>query len=206
MTPAEVTALLGVCSAFDNRKPNAEMVQAWTAAMGDLSFIACRDAVVAHFQESSDWIMPSHIRGRVRRERATRIANDEVLELPPHDPDDTQAHIAALRWARAQAAEGAPYQPEGLVAGSIRELGGPVRRVNEVEADELAEHAEKLRAARNEGLRMFQQRREQAAKPTPVFACEHHDGTYCGEPAAGVSTDGRSPLCADHLSDEEESA
>lgn len=139
MNATEITALLAVCSSADNRKPNAEMIQFWLAALGDLDFVPCRDAVVAHYQESTDWIMPAHIRGRVRRERKDRI-EDDVIPMPAGlDPDDTAAYIRVLRAGRQALAEGRSlHEPEGLTRRSLRELGGPVRRVNELDTEVIA--------------------------------------------------------------------
>lgn len=200
MNATEISALLTVCASFDQRKPNPETVPAWLAALGDLDFLPCRDAVVAHYQESREWIMPADIRGRVRRARATAIRNDEALELPPHDPDDTGLHARLLAEQRRLSADGKQgYQPQGLVSRSLRELGGPVRRVNELDDAERTAHAAKAKAA-HAAIRS-----EKAAKPQPVpdppavFACEHRDDDVpCGQPAPHVSLDRRTPLCDGH--------
>ena len=199
MSPTEITALLAICASADNRKPNPEMVQFWTAALGDLDFLPCRDAVVAHYQDSTDWIMPAHIRGRVRRARAAAISHDETLELPPHDPDDTGLHARLLVQARAEAAEGRTYQPEGLVRRSLRELGGPVRRVSELDAATNAAQAEKARQIHREYATRPRHRRDVPTDPAPVFACEFVDGdTTCGQPATKTSPDRRRPACDTH--------
>jgi hypothetical protein len=164
MNATEISALLTVCASFDGRKPNPETVPAWTAALGDLDFTAARDAAVAHYQETTDWIMPAHIRGRVRRERRDRI-EDDVIPMPVGlDPDDTAAYIRALQAGRRALAEGRDLpQSGGLTRGSLRELGGPVRRVSELDSEQIAPRLSLARQAA-EAARI---ERQAAAKPEP---------------------------------------
>jgi hypothetical protein len=81
VTPTEAAALLTVAAAFDNRRPDPDAAKAWSVALGDLPFHDCRDAIVAHYRVSSDWLMPAMVIGEVRRTRAKRIA--EVGDLTP---------------------------------------------------------------------------------------------------------------------------
>lgn len=200
MNATEITALLTVCASFDGRKPNPDTVPAWMAALGDLDFTPARDAVVAHYQESREWIMPADIRVRVRRDRAKAIANDEALELPPHDPDDTALHQRLLVEARRMAAEGRTYEPQGLVRRSIRELGGPVRRVNELDDEARKDHITRSKEAHKVALTELAARPEPEPAPRPTFTCEHPvDDNPCGEPAPHLSTDRRRPLCDGHV-------
>jgi hypothetical protein len=206
MNATEVTALLAICASFDNRKPNTETVTAWTAALGDLGFIAARDAVVAHYQESREWIMPADIRRRVRADRKSRI-EDDVIPMPAGlDPDDTAPYIRVLRAGRAALAEGRDLpQPEGLTRRSLRELGGPVRRVNELDAEERAAYAQALRDQRAEALRVLAEKPAPEPDPPATFACEHRtEDQPCGQPAPHLSADRRRPLCDGHRDDETE--
>lgn len=83
MTPAEAAALLAVAAAFDNRKPDADAATAWAAALDDLRFEDCRDAIVAHYRESNEWLMPSSVRTEVRRIRHQRLSDFGQFPVPP---------------------------------------------------------------------------------------------------------------------------
>lgn len=89
MTPAEAAALLTVCAAYDNRKPDADAAQAWALALDGLPFTDCRDVIVEHYRRSSDWVMPAHIRTAVRKIRDKRIAEAGDL-TPPRGLTDAQ--------------------------------------------------------------------------------------------------------------------
>jgi hypothetical protein len=69
MTPAEAQNLLSVAAAFDNRKPSEEAAIAWSHALADLPYGDCRDAVVAHYRTSSEWLMPAKVIAEVKRVR-----------------------------------------------------------------------------------------------------------------------------------------
>lgn len=104
MTPAEAQMLLGIAASFDNRKPSEEAAIAWSHALGELPFADCRDAVVAHYRRSTDWIMPGHIITAVKQVRAKRIEDHPPLTPPPDlDPIETTAW---LRGARRRIADG----------------------------------------------------------------------------------------------------
>lgn len=96
MNTQEAAALLAVAAAFDNRKPDADAAQAWAIALDGLRFTDCRDAIVAHYRATSDWLMPAMVIGHVRRVRDARIKAYGVISPPLDlDPDDTGAYA---RW------------------------------------------------------------------------------------------------------------
>ena len=96
--------LLGIAASFDNRKPSEEAAIAWSHALAGLPFVDCRDAVVAHYSTSSEWIMPAQIRTHVKKVRAKRIDDHPPLTPPP---DLTPAQtIAWQREARRRIADG----------------------------------------------------------------------------------------------------
>ena len=94
----EAAALLAVAAAFDNRKPDPDAATAWAAALAEFRFIDCRDAIVAHYRSSSEWLMPSKVIAEVKRIRGKRL--DETPEPnPPAEltPLETIAWLADVR-------------------------------------------------------------------------------------------------------------
>jgi hypothetical protein len=90
MTPQEAAALLTVAAAYDNRKPDADSAQAWALALDGLPFLDCRDAIVAHYRVSSEWLMPSKVIAAVRQVRNKRIAEAGDLTPPRGLTDDQE--------------------------------------------------------------------------------------------------------------------
>lgn len=181
MTPAETTKLLAICSSFDNRKPNPETVTAWGGVMGDLRYEDCRDAVLAHYATSREWIMPADIRTAVRRLRAKRIAQAGDPTPPPDlTPLET---IAWLKERNRRVANGEQVEPQGYGALESRRLP-------------------ELRAFIAQGPRAI----EAPTSDRPRVSCEGqttHDGgvVLCGQPATTTATTdtGRTyPACAGH--------
>jgi hypothetical protein len=83
MTPAEAQMLLGIAASFDNRKPSEEAAIAWSHALDGYRFEDCRDAIVAHYQASSEWLMPAKVIAEVKRIRSKRIDDHPPLTPPP---------------------------------------------------------------------------------------------------------------------------
>lgn len=104
MTPAEAQMLLGIAASFDNRKPNEETAIAWSHALGDLPYVDCRDAIVRHYQASSEWLMPAKVIADVKRVRAKRLEDHPPL-TPPRDLSPLETN-AWLREARRRVADG----------------------------------------------------------------------------------------------------
>lgn len=104
MNTQEAAALLAVAAAFDNRKPDPDAATAWSLALDGLRFIDCRDAIVAHYRTSSDWLMPQKVISEVKRIRGKRIADAGDLTPPPDlTPLET---IAWLKDARRRIGDG----------------------------------------------------------------------------------------------------
>ncbi len=123
MNRDETGALLAIIAAADKRRMFDDLdVATWHHLIGDLDFPDCRDAVIAHYRESVQAIMPAEIRGRVKKTRARR--RDAVVEpAPPFDPDMEQEkcrewsrvwnrELAGGRSAQA-AADAASWETEG---------------------------------------------------------------------------------------------
>jgi hypothetical protein len=125
MTIEETIDVLAGAAAFDRRTVGEADAIAWHATIGDLRFDDCQAAVIAHYRETSDWLMPAHVRQRVRAIRARRIEDAEVPAPPSELADNPPAYSAALHAARVAIADGADPRPAvDLVARRTRrELG-----------------------------------------------------------------------------------
>ena len=79
MTPNEVIDLLSIIAGYDRRTVGQVDVEAWRLALDDpripnLAYGECVDAVILHYRDTTDFVMPSHILSRVKADRATGIA------------------------------------------------------------------------------------------------------------------------------------
>jgi hypothetical protein len=143
MTPTEAAALLTICAAYDNRKPDADAAKAWAMALDGLRFEDCRDAIVAHHRVSREWIMPADVVTAVKKTRTSRL--EDVAPQPPADmdPDDTGRYARWLGHVRRQIADGQEPPPEPYPATrAIGELRGVLRMVPPVIALPPARTAE----------------------------------------------------------------
>lgn len=94
MTPADVAEVLAAAGAYDGRTVGMADVGAWHAAIGDLDPQDALAAVVRHYQNSTEWMKPAHVRQNVlaiRNERAEQREH-EVRALPSRfEPDPERA-------------------------------------------------------------------------------------------------------------------
>lgn len=99
MNQQEAAALLGIAAAFDNRKPDPDAAKAWSVALDGHRFEDCRDAIIAHYRTSSEWLMPAKVLTEVKRIRAKRIEDHPPL-TPPADlsPVETNQWLREQRW------------------------------------------------------------------------------------------------------------
>lgn len=109
MNLAEAAAVLAKAAAFDRRTVGEADILAWHDALGDLAAGDCLTAVTEHYRESTDWLMPAHVRriaddldrARRRQAREQREADelqDAIAASPLHDRrDDVTALIEQLR-------------------------------------------------------------------------------------------------------------
>jgi len=130
VTPDQMVDVLTVAASFDRRTVGHADVLAWHAAVGDLDAEDARDAVIAHYARSTDWLMPAHVRSHVARIRGDRLTAAGSLEagmledgIDPDDPTWT-AELRARREAsmarhpsRVQLPSGRPFR---LVQGGER--------------------------------------------------------------------------------------
>lgn len=87
MTLDETIDLLAVATAFDRRTVGEGDAVAWYAALGDLDFADSRQAVIAHYRERREWIMPADVRTRVKAIREARLDEGEKFLDPPSGLD-----------------------------------------------------------------------------------------------------------------------
>jgi hypothetical protein len=68
VTTDDIRRLLAAAMAYDNRKPGAANVAAWTEAAhrAGWTFDAALEAIHAHYAESTQFVMPGHITERIR--------------------------------------------------------------------------------------------------------------------------------------------
>lgn len=83
METREAFQLLTLASARDGRTVDAAVAAVWA---DDLEDVAIADAVAAaryHYRETSDWLMPSHIRAgiaRIKRQREIEDARHRAMK------------------------------------------------------------------------------------------------------------------------------
>lgn len=101
MTRSEVAILLGLAAARDYRKIGETDVLAWHEDIGDLDFADAREAVSRHYRESTDRLMPAHVRRIVRDIRAERRKAEPhpVRSLPSRFEDDMGRRVRLERGA-----------------------------------------------------------------------------------------------------------
>lgn len=127
MNAEETSRLLAKCASFDRRKVGEADIIAWLQVLGDLPYDDCIAAVIGHYGETADWIMPAHIRQRVKQAREARIAAAKIPAPPPELTSDPDAYSAALHAARVAAADGRDPEVAIRVAAnsSRREIEAP---------------------------------------------------------------------------------
>lgn len=105
MTRDEVIDLLSLAAGYDRRKAGHTDIDAWHLAVGDLRLDDARLAVVGHYRETTDWLMPAHVRQRVKAIRSARLQESPMEGTPPPDAAGYAAWYAA---ERKRIADGTP--------------------------------------------------------------------------------------------------
>lgn len=118
MTLEETIDLLGVAAAFDQRNIGKADSVAWHAALGDLDFADAQAAVIGHYRESRERVMPADVWGRVKAMRRERLAR-EVVPAPDADPDAPHTYRAALASAIRRIGDGLSVRR--AIGGNVRE-------------------------------------------------------------------------------------
>lgn len=94
MTPDEAGKLLALCASFDNRSVDTTALYAWFRVIGDLPYAACETAVITHYSNSREWIMPADVRNHVRREQRELAEHQRIHELLDADTYRKQVKAA----------------------------------------------------------------------------------------------------------------
>ena len=83
MNVEEAGKLLALAALYDNRKVGVPDVMAWHRAIGDLPYADAEAAVVEHYgSDSTERLMPGHVRRRVKAMRADRLARTPLPGTP----------------------------------------------------------------------------------------------------------------------------
>lgn len=120
MNLTETATLLTMCAAYDRRTIGEADVHAWQAVLPDIRFEDARKAVIDHYRDHRDWIMPADVRAIARKARTDRLARHLEL-VPDADPDDVPGYLAALREDRMRTADGGDR--------AMPDLGGVTKRI-----------------------------------------------------------------------------
>lgn len=104
MTPEQTADVLTLIAARDRRTVGKVDVMAWHEDIGDLSFEDARAAVALHFRQSTDWLMPKHVRDLVKKIRSERLEGFQYVPVP--GDENTGVYLKALREQRAAVADG----------------------------------------------------------------------------------------------------
>lgn len=113
MNAIDIGKLLGKVASFDLRTTGPADIIAWGQVLGDLDYGDCELAVLAHYRDSRERIMPADIRSAVKAIQAERLERS-LVPPPPHELTDNPAeYIRALRQSNADAASARPAIESG---------------------------------------------------------------------------------------------
>ena len=136
MNRAEVVLLLTLAGTFDYRKVGDADVEAWYLALDDIDLEDAKAAVVRHYRESTDRMMPAHVRRWVKtfKDERRRLEPSEARQLPSKfEPDmnrQVRMQAGAAQVREVLAAIGAHFEatspPPALAIDQLRALtAGP---------------------------------------------------------------------------------
>lgn len=115
MTSDEVWDLLELIASIDRRKVGLTDRKTWEGLIGDLPAADAQAAVIGHYRESREWIMPADVRARVKAMRRDRLAR-EIVPAPPADPGQ---YRGGLRASITEIADGKRVPP--AITAPVRE-------------------------------------------------------------------------------------
>lgn len=80
--------MLALMASYDYRDVDEITVVAWLEMVGDLPYADARQAVISHYRESRERMMPADVRDRVKAIRAARLQETPLSGRPPADPHE----------------------------------------------------------------------------------------------------------------------
>lgn len=89
MNVHEAATVLAKAAAYDRRTVGEADILAWHEALADLDAGGALDAVAAHYRDSTDWLMPAHVRQlvadlqRQRRRAELDAAHNGAIDAAP---------------------------------------------------------------------------------------------------------------------------
>lgn len=99
ISPAQAAKLLAFASAIDQRTVGEADALAWADLLDGLDFDRCVDAVRRHYRESTDRLMPAHVRRLARTTSDVGISSGAAWTCPEcklvhheHEPCDVLRH------------------------------------------------------------------------------------------------------------------
>lgn len=143
MTPGDAARVLGACALYDNRTVGVADAAAWHKVIGDLDVADALEAVARHYAESTDRIMPAHVRRgvkQIREERRRVSERSEVLALPSRFEDDMDRQVRMKRGAASARQVLAPLVAH-LAERSGRELPSAMEQLRELTGPVLDDDA-----------------------------------------------------------------
>lgn len=101
MDKSDVVLLLAFAGTYDYRKVGDADIEAWFLAVGDLDFQDAKQAIVAHYRNSAERMMPFHLRQGVKaiKDERRRVEKVAARELPSRYENDLGREMSAAQGA-----------------------------------------------------------------------------------------------------------
>lgn len=126
MNLSETAMLLAVVQAFDRRTVGESEVIAWQAALRDTGFDDARDAVIEHYRDHREWLMPADVVAGANRIAWRNAGARRRAELEAADADWTPSETVAPMSDAELAAFEQRAAAHGITT-NIRSLAGRSR-------------------------------------------------------------------------------
>jgi hypothetical protein len=106
MNEPEAFQLLTLASARDGRKVSPSVAKVWAGDLARVDLDVAVEAASMHYQESSDWLMPSHVIRNAKRvlearDRAARIRRQLEPEVRVFSDEGIEAYWAEVERLKA---------------------------------------------------------------------------------------------------------
>lgn len=105
MNRAETAQLLAMMQTYDQRTVGETDVIAWHSAVGDLQFSECGTAVIGHYRDHTDRVMPANVREAVQAARRAAAGEERQAEIEARRPSHSQELVPMPDWFRATVEE-----------------------------------------------------------------------------------------------------